>query len=241
MIKYSLKRYFNKIDKIDTYHRDYRLSKLPPYLHQVIIGLLLSDGGLERPSDNGGARLSVIISHKNYPYILHLYNIFEPYIDTDINILDVKVKVKIYSTVRFKTITTPFLLHYYSIFYLQENDKMIRKVVPTSINENFTPVMLAHLIIGDGNFLESRNIIRIYTNSFEEKDVKLLSDALNKLGLNSYIIHDRNNQFIIIIEKKDLEKVQELVMPFMHPSIIYRIGVKSNNDKFQYESILKNI
>lgn len=62
----------------------------------------------------------------NFPYAFHLYNLFEPYIDTNIEILGVNVKNKnilfnMYSTVRFKTISIPQFLYYYKIFYKKNN------------------------------------------------------------------------------------------------------------------------
>ena len=59
------------------YVTHYRLMSIfPPYLHQVAIGLLLSDGSIERPTRTGGARLSVILGINSLPYLLHLYNLF---------------------------------------------------------------------------------------------------------------------------------------------------------------------
>lgn len=51
---------------MEGYIRTYRLSpNLPPYLSQVLIGLLLSDGSLERPSQEGGVRFSLNLSFDN--------------------------------------------------------------------------------------------------------------------------------------------------------------------------------
>jgi LAGLIDADG DNA endonuclease family len=98
------------------------MPNFPKYLNNVLVGLLLSDGGLEKASDTSNVRLSVNMSFDNYPYIFHLYNIFEPFIDTDLKIINVKSSVnlnmnKIYSTVRFRTISLPQLIYYYNIFY----------------------------------------------------------------------------------------------------------------------------
>src|SRR5271169_4999730 len=92
----TIKRYILKILKLNNYKKNYRLmTKLPKYLNDTLIGLLLSDGGLERP--------------------------FESYIHSDIKILDIKgsnkSSSKMYSTVKFKTISMPQLLYYYNIFY----------------------------------------------------------------------------------------------------------------------------
>lgn len=46
--------------------------KLLKYLNDVKIGLLLSDGGLEKLRKESNIKLSVIMSTLNYGYILHI-------------------------------------------------------------------------------------------------------------------------------------------------------------------------
>jgi hypothetical protein len=41
------------------------------------------------------------------------------------------------------------------------------------------PIVLAYLIMGDGNFDKSRNRVRIYTNSYTKKEVENLALAIN--------------------------------------------------------------
>lgn len=123
MTNLTLKRYISKTLKLKDYKKDYRLMlQFPKYLNYTLIGLLLSDGTLEKSMTTSNVRLSVVMSMNNCSYILHLYNLFEPYINTDIKFLDVNVKNNLktnkkYSTVRFKTISMPQLLYYYNIFY----------------------------------------------------------------------------------------------------------------------------
>jgi len=244
MTNYSLSRYITKTLKLEGYCQNYRLSSLPAYLDQTLTGLLLSDGSLEQPSLNGGARLSVILSANNYAYIMHLFNLFEPFIDTGVNMLDVNLNGKTFSTVRFKTITTPIFLFYYNQFYPPNalNNNKRTKIVPRYFLENFTAVTLAHLIQGDGNYLSSRNIIRIYTNSFIESDVRPPTDVIfNNLGLKTEVVHERKDQFILCCVGDNVERARELVTPFMHSSILYRIGMNPINRKFNYEFILDMI
>ena len=59
---------------------DYRRKLiLPKYLQDVMVGLLLSDGHLEKSSPTSASRLSVNFSLKHASYLMHLYNLFEPY------------------------------------------------------------------------------------------------------------------------------------------------------------------
>jgi hypothetical protein len=123
MTDLTLKRYILKTIKKEDYKRDYRLmANLPKYLNDTLIGLLLSDGGLQKSTETSNVRLSVTMSVNSYPYIFHLYNLFEPYIDTDLKIIDIKNSNKLeynknYSTVRFKTISAPQFMNYYNLFY----------------------------------------------------------------------------------------------------------------------------
>jgi len=123
MTDLTLKRYILKTIKKEDYKRDYRLMEnLPKYLNDTLIGLLLSDGGLQKSTETSNVRLSVTMSINSFPYIFHLYNLFEPYIDTDLKIIDIKNSNKLeynknYSTVRFKTISAPQFMYYYNLFY----------------------------------------------------------------------------------------------------------------------------
>jgi hypothetical protein len=74
-------------------HNDYKLGyrvklNMPSYLDQVLIGLLLSDGSIEKPSKTSLARLSVMFGLLHISYLLHLYNLFEPYCDSLVRVIE---------------------------------------------------------------------------------------------------------------------------------------------------------
>jgi hypothetical protein len=116
---------------------------------------------------------------------------------------------------------------------------MVKKEFPHNIDELMTPVVLAHLIMGDGNLKRPDKIIRIYTNSFIKKDVELLASAItNKLEINTKVVHNRNNQFIISISKSELQKVIDHIKDHMHPSMFYKIDLeKSTYHEFNDNNI----
>jgi len=92
MTNLTLKRYISKTLKLKDYKKDYRsMFQFPKYLNYALIGLLLSDGTLEKSRTTSNVRLSVVMSMNNCSYILHIYNLFEPYINTDIKFLDVYI------------------------------------------------------------------------------------------------------------------------------------------------------
>ena len=127
----------------------------------------------------------------------------------------------------FKTVSLPIFLRYHKMFYVfDERLKRYTKIVPFNIEDVMTPVVLAHLIMGDGNIKSKDKIIRIYTNSFSKKDVKRLSNAItNKLDIVTKTTLDRNNQYMITISKNQLDKVRFIILPYMHPSMLYKLDL----------------
>jgi hypothetical protein len=113
-----------------------------------------------------------------------------------IKCIEIKGKNKIYKNYRLKTVSLPILYEYFEIFYkfdlcLKKNFK----IIPENIFNLLDPIVLAYLIMSDGNFDKNRNRIRIYTNSFTKKEVQQLSDAINNIfNIYTNILHDRKDQ-----------------------------------------------
>lgn len=100
------------------------------------------------------------------------------------------------------------------------------KIIPHNIIIFLNPVVLAYLIMTDGNFDKNRNRVRIYTNSYSKEDVERLATAINiKLGIYVGVLHDRKDQWILTIGAKQLVKLREMVSPFFESSMLYRIGL----------------
>ncbi len=65
--------------------------------------------------------------------------------------------------------------------------------------------------------------VSIATNAFSIKENELLINALNKkFGFSCKIIDDHGYP-TIYIPFSDLTKLQNLVTPYMHPSLLYKI------------------
>lgn len=219
------------------------MSIFPPYLHQVAIGLLLSDGSIEKFTRTGGARLSVILGINSLPYLLHLYNLFEPYIDSGFSISEVynRKTGKYYDTARFKTGMMPIFVYYHDMFYYyDEVAQRYIKRVPENIDSLMTPVVLANLIMGDGNLKGGEGIIRIYTNSFTRLEVEKLA-ITSKLNIRTKAVHDRNGQYILTINKLQLNAIRTLIESYIHPSMLYKLGMCGGTVGFNYKNILDQI
>ena len=123
--------------------------------------------------------------------------------------------------------TLPIFNIYHDIFYVYNTvtNKYV-KIVPDLILDFMNPIVLAYLIMGDGNYDILRHRVRIYTNSFSKEDVVKLQKAINKnLGIEVGVLHDRKDQWILTIGVKQLPKLQQFVSPYFEPSMLYRINM----------------
>lgn len=204
-------------------------NKLPQYLHEILVGYLLGDGGIFYASKKSGSpRFEFSMGQERVEFAQHLALLFKDYASNGLK--EVKVKAiangSFYTSYRFKTKSLELFNYYRDMFYVtnQTTGRAV-KVVPQNIAELLTPVALAYLIMADGNYDRGRNRVRIYTNSFSKEEVTLLATAIQlNFGIYVGVLADKNNQYILTIGAKELPKLKRLVSQHMLPSMKYRIG-----------------
>lgn len=154
MLEIRIQKFLKSLSKSEGYVQDYRNKvRLPCDLESVLIGLMLSDGFLERPSPTSSVRLSVNFGVIHALYLWHLYELFEPYINTGpriISTFNAKTK-KHHMVIRFKTVSLPLFRFYHKLFYKPNSKEKYIKIIPQDIEQYLNPIVLAHLIMGDGN------------------------------------------------------------------------------------------
>jgi len=200
---------------------------LPENLHSILIGLMLGDAGIYKSSKTSNSRLEISFGTNYKQFAESIENLFKFYIKNPIKQVEIKGKNKIYINYRIKTKTLPLFNIYQNMFYIfnTETNKYV-KVVPNDIFNFMNPIVLAYLIMSDGNYDKLRKRVRIYTNSYSKQDVIKLQKAINEtLGIYVGILHDRNNQWILTIGNTQLSKLQEIVSPYFEPSMLYRINM----------------
>jgi len=109
-------------------------------LKEITIGLLLGDLNIRKLTSNSLLRFGQGIVHIDY--IQHLYELFCNYCRTEPKTFDLapdKRTGKIYSSVRFNTISLPVFTVLYELFYVNG-----KKFVPANIAELLTPIGLAY-------------------------------------------------------------------------------------------------
>lgn len=205
-------------------------SKLPQYLHEVLIGYVLGDGGIfYAGKPNSSPRFEFSIGQARLAFAQPIADLFRVYASNTLKTVQVQA-VKggaLLTSYRFKTRSLPVFTYYRELFYKVNLDTgRSIKIVPKNILELLTPVSLAYLIMSDGNYDTQRNRVRIYTNSFTKPDVETLAKAiLDKFGIYTAVMVDKPNQFIMTIGANELPKLQALISEHMHPTMKYRIGL----------------
>ena len=191
----------------------------------VIIGSTLGDAYLNKRSGEG-VRICYRQSIKHKEYLFWLYNFlynrgYTSNLQPRQNIRTIQSKQgKVYYDFEFNTFTFRSFNWIHQMFY-----KKGTKVVPKNIYEYLTPLALAVWIMDDGGWVNSG--VRIACNSFELKEVELLNGVLNsKYNLETTIqkiwIKDK---YSIFITKKSVPDLRNIVIPFIHSSMLYKLGV----------------
>jgi len=228
----SIRAYSTNSIKNISSHSPLKQGGLAIVQHHIIIGIMLGDGSLYRSSPTANVRFEMSLGQKYEEFALELGDIFKDYISNPVKALEVKGKTKNYTNFRMKTRSLPVFLEYYNMFYEFNHDSnKYVKIIPKNIDDltgcfATCSIVLAYLIMTDGNFDKGRNRIRIYTNSYTKEEVERLALAIkNNLGIYTGVLHDRNNQWILTIGAKYLSLLRDNVSKHFHKSMLYRIGL----------------
>lgn len=103
------------------------------------------------------------------------------------------------------------------------------KVVPMHIEEIFSERSLAHWVIEDGYYdgHGRTQTVLLCTESFTKTECELLIRVLANIGITS-TLKVRNPQaktYRIRISKRSMPLLRDMVMPYMHPIFIYKLGL----------------
>src|SRR3989344_5591215 len=149
---------------------------------EILIGTILGDGHLEKLYTPELSRLKVEHSYKQKDYVDWLYEEFKNWVRTKPKQKIKKVWDKIHTNYGFCTYGHRLLGNFQSEFYLDR-----KKIIPSNLLQNITPLSLAVWFMDDGSIKSNKHKgIFLNTQSFNEKDVKILQSILeNKFGLTS--------------------------------------------------------
>lgn len=203
--------------------------KLTQQQRDVLVGLLLGDGHIERPYRTPRARLKVEQSEKSQEYVEWLYAIFREWVPGGIKKKSTFLRVtgKTYVKHYFTTYSHETFLPYRSLFYDGR-----RKIVPKNIRELITPLGVATWFMDDGSIKshQSRGSI-ISTHAFTENEIRLLCAILKeKFHLESWPRAQRDG-VQIYISGTSAELFQQLLEPHVIASMRYKLPLRIRVNK----------
>jgi hypothetical protein len=191
---------------------------------EVLVGVILGDGLLEKLNDRSNTRLRVDNSYPEQElFVIKLREIFDSIVNMPPKVLTRtdKRSSKITQSIYFWTLTLPCLNYYHSLFY---NNKI--KCIPSNIGELLTERGLAFWLMGDGMYRKDREAVVICTDSFTLEDTELLKTVLiEKFELTVSVQKRRENVYRLYIQKKSINKLIDLVKPYFVTRMFYKLGL----------------
>lgn len=188
---------------------------------EALIGIILGDGFLEKSKPNHNTRLRL---EQSYPekerYLRSLYKLFEPLATMTPTILTRNDKRSGSTTqsLYFRTLAMPCLNYYHDLFYKEKV-----KTVPKNLGQLLTARGLAYWIMDDGGKSVYNQTI-LHTRAFKLEDVKYLQSVLfENFGLRTRLEEKKTGQWVIYIPVKQRPKLKDVVGPYMHESMLYKI------------------
>ena len=190
---------------------------------EIIFASLLGDAKLELQPTGLNARFGFTQSLDKKDYFLSLLNSLSEISSgkyREISYLD-KRTGKTYTNLNFWSKSLPVLNEFYSNFYAGKV-----KIVPIDLSL-LSPIALAHWIMQDGSRGSSKGLY-IFSDSFTFADVQRLSQYLSNRFDIKCSIHKSGGHYRIYILAKSVETIKSHILPFMHKTLYYKLGVLVN-------------
>ena len=200
------------------YKKGYELSIIQK---EALIGIILGDGFIERNKPSHNARLRI---EQSYPekekYLNSLYELLEPLTLMKPTILTRNDKKRGITTksLYFRTLAMPCLNYYHELFY---PDK--KKIIPRNLEEFLTARGLAIWIMDDGGKSVHNQTI-LHTRSYSKEEVLYLQFVLKRnFSLITRLEEKTKDQWVIYIPVRQTIRLKDIVAPYMHESMLYKI------------------
>jgi hypothetical protein len=178
---------------------------------------------MRRFSQKSNVRLIFRQSSIHASYLYHLYELFQKFVVTPPSVTTIMNKNtgRVRYNISFATLALPCFNKIYESFYIDG-----KKVIPINIDEMLTSVSLAYWIMDDGSFTGSG--LRLSTNAFSIEELERLIKVLDKnfgIKASMNIQYKDKSQYTLYITKYQLPLVINLVKNFMHPDMMYKLGI----------------
>nr|BBQ09604.1 group I intronic ORF [Volvocales sp. NrCl902] len=201
----------------------------------ILYGCMLGDLSVRRAATNYSLKYSQ--SHIHKQYVGHLYDIFYNWCLTPPapNLRTYVLHGKEYSQLQWQwdSISHPEITKLAESFYISKdpNSNIKTKTVPQYfIRDYITPRSVAYWFMDDGSKSDSTKNegkgIMFATHGFSYNEVSYMSQELNtKCNWNTFVTKNKGKH-VIVTSGRDYESFMELVYPYIHPSMYYKLPSK---------------
>lgn len=180
---------------------------------ELILGCLLGDGYIRKINNRQNAFLEINHSIKAKDYVDWKYEILK-------NLVLSKPKIRFQNknfpkqAYRFFTRQHPFFTELWKKFYFKKG-----KIIPKDFK--ITPFILAIWYMDDGS-KTNKNDVYLNCQQFDLKSQKRLLHQLRLFKIKARINKDKK-YFRIRIKKESLKDFFQLIKPYIHPSMKYKL------------------
>ena len=194
----------------------------------ILFGSLLGHCQAEFRSKGKGTRFCFYQESSHVAYLIWLHSKLAKlgYCHTSLPEIKTKLGKKgiVKKVVRFKTWTYSSLNWIHDLWYINNT-----KVVPSNIGDYLNPLALAIWIMVDGSKVKGDGI-KLCTYSFTYLEcillVKVLFENFNiKSTIRPLGTTEISEQYHIYIWKESMPLLREIVLPYVHPSMKYKLGL----------------
>lgn len=219
-----------------------RIGPHPKCILELMTGNLLGDGSLEKR--HNATRFVFSQEEKNMEYLYWLHKQFaiygycsqkKPVQHTRVG----KRNTVCRTIIRFRTWSYSSFHWYYDAFYppVVHKSKLpytIRcklpyfplkrqKKIPEMLHEWLTPQSLAVWFMDDGSTCGNSGGLKIATHCFTKNDLQRVQHILNTQFNLSSKLHSDKHQYVLAFGQKGAAKFASLILPWLHPSMKYKI------------------
>lgn len=206
----KLKQYKASLFYLNTYQKD------------ALIGQLLGDANLQKIGKN--FRLKFEWGDNNKEYAFKIYELFSNWIlSSPKKVERINKNGNINITWRFQTFTHEVFNSLAIIFLNKDNKKFITNNL---ILNHLTPIGLAYWFMDDGGRLAydeySKGLV-LNTQSFTKEEVEMLALGLKTKFNFECWVKPNKGKYIIAISGNSYDKFKDQVMPYLVPSMHYKL------------------
>lgn len=198
--------------------------RIGPHSQEIIsllVGTLLGDSYAEKRSGSTRISFKQTSKHAGYLHWFHQFLAEQGYCNPLKPVLRKTIgkNSQTYFFYRINTYSFKSLNFLRELFY--DNNGV--KIVPSNISDLLTPLALAVWIMDDDSSNRGFGSY-LHTCCFTTEEVQLLRQVLfDKWSIETTLTF-KNDQPLLYISNSSIPIVQELVSPYLHPDMLYKLG-----------------